>query len=168
METEIVPLGEEVASCSILSRRVSLRTMTDEQFIETHASGTLRKNRRIGMAWREQYLEERIAYEFGCGFRSLPRSRVVFGDAYTEGDCHPITEAGWFIERYLSLLLFPEDRFETKYIQAEERSGVRREGVGIIVRQTSAQFLPRGHVLFAIVAEFDLARKVFLSAINPH
>ena len=41
------------------------------------------------------------------------------------------------------------------------------EGVGMVVRQTSAQFIPGGHLAFAIVAEFDPMTKQWRDAINP-
>ena len=68
METVKVPLNEELRACAPLGPRVTLRLMTAEGFIDKHASGTLRKNKALGMAWRAQYLEERTAYEFGWGF----------------------------------------------------------------------------------------------------
>ena len=167
METKVVPLDAHLAACEPLKRRVALRMMSADEFIEGHASGTLRKNRRIGMAWRDQYLEELVAYEFGWRFECLPRSRVTFGDAHTEGDSKAVTEAGWHIERYLELSTFPEDRFEAKYIQVEDKDGRKREGIGIIVRETSASFVPGGHLVFAIVAVFAVERGVVVSAANP-
>src|SRR4051794_16722101 len=119
MDTKHVPIDPELVACAPLRRRVAMRQLEADQFIERHASGTLRKNKRLGMAWREQYLEERMAYEFGWGFECQPRSRVTFGDAYTESNCGPVTEAGWHIERYLEMSVFPEDCFEAKYINVE-------------------------------------------------
>jgi hypothetical protein len=167
METKVVPLDEHAMSCPPLARLVKLRTMGADEFIDAHASGTLRKNKRLGMVWRDQYLHERTAYELGWCFECLPRSRVTFGDAHTEGDQKPITEAGWHIERYIEMSVFPEDRFETKYIQVEDKDGAKREGIGMIVRETSAQFVPQGHIVFAIVAEFDLTTRRWLTAQNP-
>ena len=167
METKIVPLDEHVQKCPALEKRVKLRMETADEFIERHASGTLRKNKRLGMVWRDQYLHERTAYEFGWTFECLPRSRVTFGDAHTEGDSKPVTEAGWHIERYIELNVFPEDRFETKYIQVEDKEGVKREGIGMIVRETSASFVPGGHIVFALVAELDAQTGLFKDAENP-
>ena len=167
METKVVPLDEHVAACPVLAKRVKVRMMSADDFVELHSSGTLRKNKRLGMVWREQYLEERTAYEFGWVFQCLPRSRVTFGDAYTEGDTHAITEAGWHIERYIELSTFPEDRFETKYINVEYKDGGKTEGIGIIVRETSASFVPAGHIVFAIVAEFDATTNRWCDAENP-
>lgn len=167
METRVVPIDAAVAECPGLARLVALRRMDADAFIEQHASGTLRKNKRIGMVWREQYLHERAAYELGWAFECLPRSRVTFGDAYTEGDVKPLTEAGWHIERYLQLSMFPEDQFEAKYLNVEYKDGSTREGVGMVCRQTSAAFVPAGHLVFAIVAEFDPVKKVWRDAVNP-
>jgi hypothetical protein len=167
METLKIPMNEALKGCEAVRRRVELRLMSAEEFINRHASGTLRKNRALGMAWRAQYLQERTAYEFGWEFECQPRSRVTFGDAYTEGDCRPLTEAGWFCERYLSLAAFPGDRLEVKYLNVEYPDEGQREGVGLIVRETSAAFVPEGHIVFAIVAEFDPVRKRFKKARNP-
>jgi hypothetical protein len=167
METVKIPMDESLKTCTALQRRVELRLLSAEEFINRHASGTLRKNRALGMVWRSQYLEERTAYEFGWEFECLPRSRVTFGDAYTEGDCAAITEAGWFCERYLSLAAFPGDRLEVKYLNVEYSDERKREGIGLIVRETSAVFVPEGHLVFAIVAEYDPVRKRFKAARNP-
>jgi len=166
METQVVPTELTGTLPPPVLNRLALRMMTPELWVETHGSGTLRKNKRIGFAWMSQYWHERIAYEFGYAFEMLPRTRVVYNDAITEGDCHPITESGWFMERYMTLSIFPEDRFEVKYIIVEDSDGTRREGVGIIVKQTSFS-IPEGNVLFAIVAEFDNNKKMFLPAKNP-
>jgi hypothetical protein len=167
METKIVSLDEHLSKCPALEKRVKLRMESADEFIERHASGTLRKNKRLGMVWRDQYLHERTAYEFGWMFECLPRSRVTFGDAHTAGDQKPITEAGWHIERYMEMNIFPEDRFEAKYIQVEDKEGVKREGIGMICRETSASFVPTGHIVFAIVAEFDPKTDSFNDAENP-
>lgn len=167
METVKVPLNEQVRACPALERRVALRRMEADEFIDRHASGTLRKNKRLGMAWRAQYLAERTAYEFGWGFECLPRSRVTFGDAYTEGDERALTEAGWLCERHITLATFPEDRYEVKYLNVDYGDDRRKEGVGLILRETSAGFVPDGHIVFAVVAEFDPVRKAWSAAHNP-
>lgn len=167
METVKVEMASNVRGCPALEKRVKIREMSAEEFTESHASGTLRKNKRIGMAWQSQYLQERTAYEFGWAFECLPRSRVTFGDAVSEGDCHGITEAGWHCERYMNMSVFPEDKFEVKYINVEYSDSTRREGIGLIVRQTSATFIPNGHLVFTIVTEFNPTRKEWLEARNP-
>ena len=167
METIVKPLEAQSAlEDSAFNRRLNLRTMSEEAWIEKHASGTLRKNKRVGFSYRMQYLTERVAYEFGYGFEILPRSQITFGDAITEGECHPITEAGWHIERYIETNVFG-DRVEAKYIHAAYRDNSQREGVGMVVRETSATWIPAGHIVFAIVAEFNPYLKEWESAINP-
>lgn len=166
METKVVPTKLTGNLPNAVANRLRHRMMSAEEWIETHGSGTLRKNKRIGFAWMSQYLHERVAYEFGYAFEVLPRTRIVYNDAISEGDCHSITEAGWFMERYINLSIFEEDKFEVKYIIAEEADGTRREGVGLICRQTSFQ-LSKGNILFAIVAEFDNKSKTWHPAKNP-
>ena len=165
--TEVVPMNKEIVKCKALKHRVQIRAMKAEEFIENHGSGTLRKNKRVGFHWRSQYHDERTAYEFGWGFRVIPASRLTYNDPITEGDNHSVTEAGWHIERYLNMSVFPEDEFECKYIIVEFGDGKREEGIGILVRRTSAAWIPGGHIVYAIVAKFDPVRKVFLPAENP-
>lgn len=138
-----------------LKDRVLLRQASADEWIDAHASGTLRKNKKLGFAWHDHYLHERVAYEFGFGFEVLPSSRVTVGRPYTEGDCHAITESGWHIERYLTLAFFPEDKFEAAYLQIEEADGSKREGIGIFVAETSAAWIGQGKALFALIAAFD-------------
>jgi hypothetical protein len=149
-----------------IQNRVTIRQMSESDWIENHGSGTLRKNKRIGFTYRTQYLAERVAYEFGYGFQILPRSQVTFGDPISEENCSPLTEAGWHIERYMSLDIFG-DYFEAKYINASFRDGSQHEGVGIIVRETSAAWIPSGHIVFSIITIFDPFKKIWNNAINP-
>ena len=168
METRLMP---DKGCSGGLEHRVDqlmgFRAMSKEDFIERHGSGTLRKNSRIGMVNSCQYLHERVMYEYGAGFECQPRSRVTVGEAVTEEDCHPITEAGWYIERYMTRAAFPQDSFSCKYIQVEYKDGTRREGIGIVVEETWAPFLPLGNVVYAIVTPFDPAKKEWQDAINP-
>lgn len=165
METEIV--GPIVDSPK--TPRELIRHMSETDWIEAHGSGTLRKNKRLGMVYRPQYLHERVAWEFGHCFEVLPRSRVTFGDAITEADSKPVTEAGWFIDRYFALngAIFPTDSYVCKYIFASRTDGTETEGIGIVVKCTSAPWIPTGHILFAIVTQYNKFRKAFEPAINP-
>lgn len=141
-------------------------TLTEDEWINAHASGTLRKNKRPGFAYRKQYLEERIAYQFGFGFEIAPRSRVTTGVPITEGDCHAVTEAGWHIERYMTMQLFEADECEARYIRVDE-DGSSREGIGIVITKTSVGWIPEGHTVFAIIAEYDPLKKEYKEAQNP-
>ncbi len=166
METIIKKSEANEANVEAWAKRVAIRNVSEECWIEKHASGTLRKNKKIGFSYRTQYLAERVAYEFGFGFEILPRSQITFGDPITEENCKPLTEAGWHIERYMSTNVFG-DFIEAKYINASYRDNSKREGVGIILRETSAGWLPAGHIVFSIVAEFDPIKKAWKDAINP-
>jgi hypothetical protein len=162
METEQIKVPE------IPSLRQNVRMMPEEMWIDNHGSGTLRKNKRLGMVYRTQYLHERVAWEYGHVFEVLPRSRVTFGDAISEPDCKALTEAGWFIDRYFTLnkAIFPSDYYECKYIYVA-RGDVEVEGIGIIVRTTCAPWIPAGHIVFGLVAEYSKISKAWRPAQNP-
>jgi hypothetical protein len=66
-----------------------LRFMDEDLWIDKYASGTLRKNKRVGAIWKAQYIEERIHFEFGVGFEHLSAARVNFNDVRTEFECKP-------------------------------------------------------------------------------
>lgn len=167
METNVVPMAPDLQAVESLKKRINQRNMSEQDWINVHASGTLRKNKKLGMAYKSQYLEERIAYEFGWEFEIQAKSRVSFGDAISEGDAHSVTEAGWHIERYMEMSIFPEDRVECKHIDVEYSDGTTKTGIGMILRETSAPFVPYGHIVFAIVAEYDKVKKEWLEARNP-
>ncbi len=168
MFTEIVPATSLPENAwPTMQARYDLRHASADQWIESHASGTLRKNKRIGFRWYDQYLHERVVYEFGWCFEVAPASRVLTGAPYTEGDNHAVTESGWHAERYLTMQFFPEDEFQVAYLNVEDADGTTREGIGIVVNKTSAAWVGNGKVVFAIIAEFDKAKQVFLPANNP-
>lgn len=159
METEIV----KPSILELNSKRWIIRSKEKEDWIAKHASGTLRKAVELGFSWRSLYLEERICYEYGWEFKYLPRSRVSFGDAIIEGDNSSLTETCWHAERYKTLNPFPDsDYLEIKYIQLENC-----EGLGLILRTTSAPWVPSGHIIYALIAEYDTKNKQWLPAKNP-
>lgn len=160
METKVVPFKESNTKLDYV------RTMSKETFIETHGSGTLRKNARIGLKHNAQYWDERIAYEFGWEFQMLPASRVTIGDAQTEGDVKGLTEYGWFVERYMMTRVFPEDVIKPCFIQIEDAEGNRTEGNGIVIESTSFS-VPSGKVVFAFVTIFNTETNEWEQALNP-
>ncbi len=167
METEMRVLSDQDKKDSIHEFEGLLvnRNMSADDWVNHHASGTLRKNKKLKFSWRKQYIEERIAWEFGWPFKCLPRTRITFGDAITEGDCKPLTEAGWHMERYLSKYPYPGDTFEVKYIivaPTQEEPG--EEGVGLILRSTMVNWIPPGNLVYAIIAPFDTKKNEFLEA----
>lgn len=160
METKVLDF---VSSNTILD---NVRLMNKSDFIENHGSGTLRKNKKIGLKHNSQYWEERICYEFGWEFRMLPSTRVTVGNAQTEGDVKGLTEYGWFVERYMQTRVFKEDKIVPVYLQVEDSSGVRVEGNGIMLSETSFK-IPSGNVIFAIITPFDTDSGEWLEALNP-
>lgn len=172
MNTEFILPPENIAANQFHNERYKLRVMTRREFIMEHGSGTLRKNTKLGMANSRQYLDERVAYEFGWGFEARPAKQVTIGQAITEGDCHALTEVGWHAERYLSYMLFPGDAGTVAYITVEV-NGERREGVGIVITKTSATWVQldttvdSSMVIFAIIAEWDSKANDWKKAINP-
>ena len=163
--TEIITVPT-TAQKSLFTKRMAARQMSMDQFIETKASGTLRKNKAIGMNVSSHSLSERIAYEFGYAFEACPERFVTWGEPRSEGECKPLTEVGWHVERYASVCLFPGDEIEVKYIIVEV-DGIRREGVGIVLRKTSVAWLPKGYMVFAIIAEYNQFTHDFNDAVNP-
>lgn len=153
-------LQTEITKCSIntkmitypprIAYRVNVRFMPTEEFIDKHGSNCLRRNRRLGFTWQSQYLEERVAFEFGMCFQCLPRDSVSFDNPKSGSNWHS-NESGVFIDRYLEMNIFEEDIFEAKYIFVKNE--IKAKGVGLICKQTSAPFIPSGHVVFGIVCE---------------
>lgn len=160
--TKVIPLPKT----AVFNRRFEIRKLSEEEFIEHHASGTLRKNKTLGMNVKSHYLHERVAYEFGYHFECLPERFVSWGEARSEGDCKAITEAGWHIERYANICLFPGDKIECKHINVTDEN-ITREGIGIVVRETSAPWIPRGYIVFAIITEYSEFEDKYKDAINP-
>lgn len=145
--------------------RVKVRLMSEIDFIDLHGSGTLRKNKRLGFYYKKQYLHERVAFEFGYNFECIDETHINWGQPITEGDCSSVTEAGWHIDRY-SYFSFPGDTFEAKYIHVTDGLEIK-EGIGIIIRKTSAPFLPANHVVYTIIAQVDNKTHQYFSAKNP-
>jgi len=169
--TRIVPVPPATIQAAAVSpafaARLAARMMPQQEWIDRHASGTLRKNARLGMRHRSQYLEERTAWEFGWEWQCVPASRVTLGDAITEGDCSALTEAGWHADRYIAQCPYDSDGFAVRYIRVSADDGTHREGVGLVCLATSATFIPGGHTVFAIIAEWDDAASRWKGAKNP-
>lgn len=161
-----VDKASKLGSDSSMYMRSKARFMSDIEFLFFHASGTLRKNARLGFDYKKQLVHERVAFDFGYGFEAIHESHVNWGPPMTEGDCHAITEAGWHIDRY-QYVIFPGDEFEAKYLKIHTGTGPDREGVGIIIRKTSAPYIPASHVVFSIIAEVDTVKHDYMPASNP-
>lgn len=163
-KTKIVPLK---VSEGFPSNILNVRNMTEDEFIENHGSGSLRKAKKLGTAYKALYKEERVAYDFGWEFKVLPNSRITYNDAIAEGDCSAFTESCWHAERYLQKNPFEDDIFELKYLIVEESETCRYEGIGLFCKQTNASYIGDGNTLFCIIAEYNTKTHEWEEARNP-
>lgn len=164
METSIIAVSQGTIRAAegspAFNRLLNSRLLSSDKWVELHASGTLRKNKRIGFSWSSQYRIERTAWEFGWHFEMAPKSKLTLAMPITAGDCKACTETGWHIERLIERNPFEEDIYEVKYIRCdtlEPNIGNKppREGVGIIVKQTCANWIPGGHIVFAFSSVYN-------------
>ena len=138
------------------TRIIEKRTMSNTEFIEMHGSGTLRDNKNNGFVWSIQCLAERIAYVFGYGFGAYKSHLVVFNDSISECDEVAYTMSGRWFKSYQNKKLFSEDYFEIKYVSIKDETDKKIwEGIGVIVRETSATFIPDNIIVLAKVCRFD-------------
>lgn len=175
MQTEVVSInelfkGQLTPGLQLLvkMRETSLNEWLKTPELADRLSGTLKKNARIGFKYYNQLEHEALCQVLGYGFESIPTTYITFNDAITEGDCHSLTEVGWHFDRLLSINIFPEDFFELKYINIQDIHGnIERQGVGIIVRSTSIQWVRKGQMVFSLLTEYDANKKVWTDCINP-
>ena len=168
MQTEKQVLDKPAPECVSVYSLVDLRTMPEDKWIEQYGSTTVRKAKRLGGKFKQQYYIERVAFEFGYHWKMIPASRVVFGDVMSEGDCHQLTEAIWLSDCYLAKQVFVLDQFQFKYIIVTNQDDSVTEGVGLICRQlTNCSWIPDGQILYWIQAEYDKAKGEYKENINP-
>lgn len=175
MITEVKPLSESIINTKsngiknqILMRTTPLKNWLSTPFLSDRLSGTLRKNARIGFRHQSQLEHEAICQTMGYAFEILPTTYVTLNDAMTEGDCHPITEVGWHVDRLLSIHPFDEDVFELKYIVVKDNLSFDvKQGVGIVLKETSIQWIRPGSLCFALLTEFDPKTKQWSECVNP-
>lgn len=154
MHTVKLPLSEE--SLKLPARIVEARIMSNQEFMEEHGSGTLRDNKALGFVWSIQCLAERVAYTFGYGFCAVKAHQIVFNDSISECDEQAYTSSGRWFKAYQAKKLFPEDYFEIKYAIIRDDNGQKQwEGIAIIVRETSASFIPENIMVLAKVCRFN-------------
>ncbi len=165
--TDIVEAPTPEKLLAWITERKELRDMSMETFIEHYGSGTLRKNARIGMNVQSHYLSDRIHFEFGAAFEAVMERSLTWGEARSEPDSKSLTEVGWFCEVYAARCLFPGDEMEVKYLTIEPPGGTKREGIGLILRKTSATWIPKGFAVFALITELDHSIHDWLPAVNP-
>ncbi len=166
-ETRIVPFSAAVLNSPALAGRIALRQAHYRDWIREHGSSCLRKAERNGAGFKKQLAHERVAHEFGWTYEAQFATRVLYGRLQSEEDSPPVTETFWHVDRLRVLNIFPEDIYEAKYIHVDVGKPTARQGAGIILRQTSAPWVPRGHLVFAFIALFNDKTGDFEAAQNP-
>lgn len=167
MKTKIIQIPAAVENNVAYADKLKSRKMTEKEFIKTFASGTLQTSVKIGMAVRNFYLEERVAFEFGWEFQILPATRVTKGIAVSEGDESAITEFGWHAKR-AKWNLFYGDKMKFEYVIFEYADGTKKEGLAFVITKTSASWVPQNHMIFALVSEFNINTGEWEDAVNPY
>lgn len=165
MKTVRVALSER--SKGLPQRIIDARTISNADFVELHGSGTLRDNKELGFVWSIQCLSERLAYTFGYGFSAFKSHNVVFNDSISECDEEAYTLAGRWFKAYQAKKLFEEDYFEIKYVSIKDECNRKVwEGIGIVVRETSATFIPENTLVVAKVCEFESRHQCWAKPVN--
>jgi hypothetical protein len=174
METKIVKLTDKVLGVSNgltiqhQMRSTPLKEWLKQPNLSGRLSGTLKKNASIGFKHISQLNHEALCQTLGWGFESAPTTYITFNDAITEGDCHSLTEVGWHVDRMLNIHPFDEDVFELKYIIIQDAAGnIERQGVGVVLKETSIQWVMGGHLIFALLTEYDLVKQEWTDCVNP-
>lgn len=165
MCTKLVEMSE--ASNALPNRIIEPRLMKNGDFINEHGSGTLRDNKELGFVWSLQCLSERLAYTFGYGFSAFKAHLVMFNDSISECDEKAYTLAGRWFKAYNAKKLFSEDYFEVKYAAIYDESRVLQwEGIVVIVRETSANFIPQNTMVLAKVTEYQSSKGAWTPPVN--
>lgn len=174
MNTTVKPIKMNLDNLSkglknqVLMRTTPLKNWLSNQDLSDRLSGTLKKNARIGFRHFDQLQHEAIAQTLGWGFEIIPTTYITFNDAITEGDCHAITEVGWHVDRLLNIHPFDEDVFELKYIIITDKDGnIDRQGIGVILKETSIQWISTSSLCFALLTEYDNVNKKWSNCVNP-
>ena len=123
-----------------------------EHWVATWGSGTLRRCIEEGLAWRELYLHERVAFEFGYSFSPVPRSRIVLGRALAEGDSPAVTETCWWARslRWRAERDQRPAKVEVIHARVSDGDGGHEEGVAITYEpKAQPAWLPKDRVMIA-------------------
>lgn len=154
MNTETVPMSRE--SKSLPQRIIDSRNCSNSDFLELHASGTLKTNHELGFVSSIQMNSERLAYAFGYGFTYAKASLVGFGEPISECDESAYTMVGRYFKRFKEKRLFQEDEYTVKYLQVRDDKGtVTWEGLGVVVEKTSATCIPKNSLVYAPVCKYN-------------
>lgn len=135
-----------------IKARIAQRFLSESEWIEKHASGTLRHSKNLGLEYQDLYLHERVAFEFGATFTYQHCGRLESRPLVIEGDCHPLTEFGWYVRKYLLHNIFDEDKFVPCHITMTKPGGTF-ESAALVCTHTSAPWIPEKKVIYAMIAQ---------------
>lgn len=134
-----------------------------QEWIAEHASGTLQRAVQEGLSYKNMYLSERTAFEFGYGFELVYNSRLTRGQILAECNTPAITETLWFT-RVLRHRLRPIKVTSHYFILTEENQ--RTEGVGIMLSGLNLpDWIPEGKVPIAFVSIIENGK--YSKPVNP-
>lgn len=136
-----------MATNQIISQ--TTRYLSKEEWIRTHASGTLRHAFNLNCAVQDMYLHERVAFTLGSAFSAVPKSRITTGTIIALPDSSTFTEATWNIRRRKAESL--DSYSDPLYITVYEDSTILETGLGILCLEP-LDFLPESFVAYAIIA----------------
>lgn len=143
---------------------LEIRNFSRAEFIERHASGTLRKASRSGLDCDEHYLHERLAFEFGFTFDSINSENIKLRKGISLPDTSAVTETLWLFDRYVAMHVFEEDTFELNYIEFVDSP---KQGLGIVLKKTNVDWIPENRTVYALIAEYDCKTNHWKDAVNP-
>lgn len=129
-----------------------------EHWIATYGSGSLRRAVEEGLRWREMYLGERVALEFGYGFEPVQASRCQIGDALASSDDPGTTETCWWARalRYRARRDGRYDVVRVVHARVSGADGDAQESVAIHLTPSPwPSWLPRDRRLLALTVGKD-------------
>lgn len=138
--------------------RAALTESSPCHWIASFGSGSLRRAKEEGMAWREMYLGERAALEFGYGFAPVAASRVTRGRALAEGDSPGTTETCWWARalRWRAARCGRADTFEVIHATIADGDGGSASGLALVCTPSPRPgWLPADRVLVALTVGED-------------
>jgi hypothetical protein len=111
-----------------------------------------------GMRWREMYLGERIALEFGYGFEAVPASRCQLGDALATSDDPSTTETCWWARalRYRAHRDGRADVVRVVHARISDSDGGAQESIALhLTPNPWPSWLPRDRRILALTVQKD-------------
>lgn len=136
--------------------RKALIDVCPEHWIATYGSGSLRYAVQEAMRWREMYLEERVALEYGYGFEAIHASRCLIGDALAASNDPGTTETCWWARalRYRAQRDSRADKVQVVHARVTDGDGATTEGIALYLQPDPwPAWLPKDRKLIAFTTD---------------